>query len=237
MVSLDRLQNYLVTVKIEPQLCRGFEDEAFQALFGLVNFAQAPARQRTGWLEAVSAARSNTSGTLSAGPSNKSFFYSAVLNRKNAAFGSSQVVPPSGSLDAGQFPWALNDATFAEMNAQVKQGRGPADSHQASWDSITDEASKWQKDHGLSTPAAGFGAFIVATFIKRYVPKLAALALDVNPWAAASVPAAGYVVNTFNNWTIRVNSAAAKANFAVDETRRSYDAANPLTALEVASLS
>ena len=123
--------------------------------------------QRDAWYWAACNARQNPTGGLRPGPDNKSFFYAAVMNRKNPAFGTSLNVPKGGTVDAGAFPWALDDASFDTLNAEVKQGRGPAGAKEVTWKSLTDGAEKWRQDHGLSTPVAAFGWVVITGLVKK----------------------------------------------------------------------
>ena len=232
-MNSTRLNNYLATVKIDPASCRDFEDEAFQALFGLVNYAQGTDAQRSAWYQAVWNAHFNASGGLTEGASNKSFFFSAVVNRKNSAFGPSLKVAAQGTIDAGLYPWVLDDRAFDKMNAEVKQGKGLAGDRPTTWKDVTDSSNKWEEDHGLSTPVAGLGWVIVTGLIKKYAPGAAAMLLG--PEVSAGVAAAAFTAVEFRNWTIRINNAAVKANFSTDERRRNFDRTTPAGQFEIAA--
>ena len=232
MVLAVRLHNYLATTKIDPSSCRGFEAEAFQALAGLVHYSQGSDAQRGAWFKAVWNAHLNTTGTLKAGPSNKSFFYSAILNRKNSAFGATSFsVPKQGSLDAGEYPWALDDPTFDRLDDEVLHGKGPAGAQEITWKDVTDASTSWQASHGLNTPAVAFGWVIVTGLVKKYAPE--AVAGLLSPEIAAAAGLGGIAAVAFYDWTVRINNAAAKSNFAIDEQRRNFDRASPITQSEV----
>ena len=113
MASAEQLRNYLETLSIGPGSCQGFEDEALGACIGLVGWGTAGIGSRSGWMQAVTAASFNTSGTTTAGPANKSFFYVALRHRQNSAFGPFGFSTPDwNKFDVADFPWALPDPLF-----------------------------------------------------------------------------------------------------------------------------
>lgn len=234
MVNPVRLHHYLATTKIDPASCRGFEDEAFQALFGLVNYASGTDIQRSAWYQAIWNAHMNVTGGLTPGPGNKSFFYSAILNRKNAAFGHSLAVPPTGQLDAVLYPWALNRVTFERLDAEVRQGKGLAGVQETKWKDVVASTKKWEDETGITSPVAVAGWTIISGIVKKYAPR--AVVLLIGPEASAAAVIAGVGLVAFSNWTIRLNNAAATANFTTDRARRLFDDASPVTPAEVASL-
>jgi hypothetical protein len=233
MVNAVRFHNYLATTKIDPGSCRGFENEAFQALFGLVNYCAGTDSQRNAWYQAVWNAHNNVTGGLNAGPNNKSFFYSAVLNRKNSAFGYSLAVPAAGTVDATEYPWALSPAVFNVLNDEVKHGRGLAGVKETKWSDVVAETKQWEDKTGITSPVAVAGWTVISGLVKKYAPR--AVVFLIGPEATASAVLLGIGAVAFSNWTIRLNNAAARTNFAIDERRRSFDATSPLIPGEVGS--
>ena len=216
-----QLRNYLETLKISPYSCAGFEEEALGACMGLVHYLSMTPQQQVAWLTAVYNAAQNTSGTLQAGPANKSFFYHAVLSRKKVAFGMDFRPWDLERIDPVDCPWALPEPVFRALDREVIQGRGLAGRKQIQWSDVVDGIAGWTKDHGGATPIAGLGLLAIRSLIKKYAPRLAAVVFG--EWTLPVLAAVGFTAILFENWAIRLNNAEAASNFAVDRRRRDYD--------------
>ena len=221
MAVSPQLQAYLATLKISPDSCKGFEMEALGACMGVVHYLSMKDDQRLAWLTAIQTASFNSAGTLTAGPDNKSFFYIAVLHRKNAAYGMAIKPWKADFIDPVEYPWALPEEVFRKLDAEVIQGKGLAAGKQTQWSDVVQAGADMVKSKGGATPIAGLGIFALKRLITRYAPRLAAVVFS--EWTVPVLLALGFTAVTLQNMAVRVRNADAKQNFAVDRRRRDLD--------------
>ena len=233
MVSPVRLTNYLRTLKISPSSCQDFPDEAFSACWGVVHFAFLTPGARQAWLRAVTNASFNRTGTLSPSGGNKSFFYVAVLHRKNSAFGYAEAPPATGQIDASAFPWALDDRSFAVLRDKALGGNGLSGAKELTWQQANEEYKKFSDKLGLATPIAIAGGFYLKKIVQAYAPEMLGF---VAPEVLIPTTAAAFAALAVRNWTIRMDNAETKENFEVDDARRQFDRTHPAFESELATL-
>lgn len=218
MASAEQLRNYLMTPKIGPGSCVGFEDEALGACIGLVNWGSVGMSSRTAWLRAVTMASFNKSGGLTAGASNKSFFYSALQHRQRSAFSAYGVANPKwDEFDVADFPWALPEPLFRTLLPDVRADKGRTYENPPTWDDVLNVT----KALGAGTPAWIFGKKMFAAFLTKYAPDLVGGAMA--DWAGPASAAALYGAVGFENIAAKCHNVQTKQAFEIDAKRRDYD--------------
>lgn len=224
-VTTEQLRNYLMTLNIDPGSCRGFEDEALGACFGLVGWGWAGNdAARMAWLRAVTTAAMNRTGGLSAGPRNKSFFYSAIQHRQRSAFQPFGFAAPDWSqFDAADYPWALPEPLFRALDAEVSKGKGLAGEKAMTWAEAVDSFEKYKKEALGSGTLWYFGKKFFKLFITKYAPELAEGAIA--EWGAGGAIVAAAVAVEAQKIIVPMYNAQTKRAFAVDRARRDYDRA------------
>ena len=221
MASSEQLRNYLETLSIDPGSCRGFEDEALGACIGLCGFGIAGDATRRAFAIAIDTAAYNSPGTLTAGPANKSFFYHALMSRRNAAFNHSLLAPDWKRFDAANHPWALPEQLFRSLDALVQQGKGLAGEKAMTWDEVVTHWQTATKAIGLATPAGVLGKKLFKSWLVRFAPGLAESA--VAEWAIPVTVTTVFLAVTVESIVVPIHNAQVKQAFAIDRKRRDYD--------------
>lgn len=196
------LLSYLETLCIGPGSCKGFEDEALGACMGLVHYLSMSAPQQVAWLTAVQNATMNSTGTLDPGPANKSFFYHAILNRKNSAFGYNLAPWNLRDIDPVDYPWALLEPLFRSLDKEIKRGKGLAAVPEIKYEEVVAKIVGWNDKHGAATPIAGVGILLVRKLVQKYAPKLVAAFLG--DWALLVIGIVGFTAIGMKTWSLNV---------------------------------
>ncbi len=217
MIDQTDFANTLTTLNLSAVMCKGFEQEAYGGMIGLIQFRYHTDGFRLGWDRACRK-WANENPSPPGGPffsPHKTFFRSLMMARA-AAFGNGTTLKDINDSDAlTANPWSLTDPEFERCVAYV---RNKDDPKLAEFDkSLLSENQKYALQIGGPLAQKAMGSFMAEA-----APELVAATGELLEMAAWPLAIAGAALSLAQFGLAKVTHAENIRRYQIDGVRREY---------------
>ncbi|MDE1146881.1 MAG: hypothetical protein PW843_09700 [Azospirillaceae bacterium] len=196
-------------------MCIGFEENAYGAIYGLLNFRFLSLDARHAWDIAVSEAASLRSETSSF-RSRENVFYGLLRQTRLGAFGvntDNKSINDSSYLVAN--PWCLTDREFEYCYVYVNDGNAVSiEEFDKSF--LNKDQQEWL---GIGMPV---GQYFLLKMLKQYAPKVILIGEGVAERLSLPLMVAGVVKAVADHFLDKWEAKEMKRLYSIDAVRREY---------------
>ncbi|WP_044562344.1 hypothetical protein [Azospirillum sp. B4] len=216
LLNQQDFHNSLASLNLSPVMCMGFEEDAYGAIYGLLNFRSLNIDARHAWDVAISRAALANAGSTGGFHSPQQVFYSMLRQTRAVAFGNGlddKSINNSDSLVA--CPWCLTDKEFEYCYVYVNDSKA-VKIEQFDRSFLSDDQKTYA---GL---AFSGGQILLGKMLSKYAPEMFA-AVETTVTRLTVVTFVASVLYTLIQLALEKKTAQEmKRIYAIDARRREY---------------
>lgn len=203
--------NGLATLNLSPTMCLGFEDDAYGAMQGLLNFRRMGVSTRHAWDVAVATAAAERNAS-SGFRSSANVFYGALRQTRENTFGNGLDDTSIQSSDRLVLaPWCLSEAEFEYCFVYIRDGTEPV---------LKDYDRSLMTDDQIAIGRWSFSAGQL--FLKTYYPTIMGPISAILERLTVPIFVGNTIISAVNYGLKQISKPEMIRRYEIDARRREY---------------